>query len=359
MGAPRSLLGKRNKEGMPDPRFFSASGPFQVAELAEIGKARLGDGADPQRVIVDVAPIDMAGPRELSFIDNPRYIDLFGRSKAGACIVHPDRVNAAPPTMNLLVSDSPYLSYARIASSFYPTVDFEPPDTSEGGLIHPSAEIGAGANIATGAVIQRAAKIGDNVRIDSNAVIEPGVVIGDNCHIGALVSVFYCIMANGVRLYSGVRIGEAGFGFAYDETQFLSVPQLGRVVIEDHVEIGANTTVDRGSGPDTIIGAGCRIDNLVQIGHNVRLGRNCILVAQTGIAGSTKLEDAVTVGGQVGIAGHLTVGKGAQIGAQSGVIKDIAPGARVLGTPAIPLRQFMRQEVILGQLARQKRSGDG
>ena len=344
---------------MPDPRFFSASGPFKVAELAEIGNARLADGAESQLVIVDVAPIDTAGPSELSFMDNPRYADLYGQSKAGACVVRPDRVNVAPPTMTLLVSDTPYLSYARIASSFYPTVDAEPHETGVDGPIHPSAEIGAGATIAAGVVIKRAAKIGDNVRIDSNAVIGPGVVVGDNCHIGALASVFYCIMGNGVRLYSGVRIGEAGFGFAHDGTRFLSVPQLGRVLIEDHVEIGANTTIDRGSGPDTVIGAGCRIDNLVQIGHNVRMGRNCILVAQSGISGSTILEDAVTVGGQAGLAGHLTVGKGAQIAAKSGVMKNIAPGARVTGYPSVPARQFMRQIAILGRLAQQKRSTDG
>ena len=344
---------------MPDPRFFSVSGPFNVAELAEIGKARLNEGADAQRVILDVASIDTAGPDELSFIDNPRYIDLYRRSKAAACIVHPDRVSAAPPSMNLLISDAPYLSYARIASSYYPAVDREPDETEENTLVHPSAEIGSGVHVAAGVVIKRAAKIGNNVRIDSNAVIGPGVIIGDDCHIGAMASVFYCIMGNGIRLYSGVRIGEAGFGFAHDGANFLSVPQLGRVLIEDHVEIGANTAIDRGSGPDTIIGAGCRIDNLVQIGHNVRLGRNCIVVAQTGISGSTILEDAVTVGGQGGLAGHLTIGKGAQIGAQSGVMKDVAQGASVIGSPSVPARQFMRQAAILGRLARQKGISDG
>lgn len=339
---------------MPDPRFFSVSGPFNVAELAEIGKARLLDGGDPQRMIRDVAPIDTAGPGELSFIDNPRYGDLFRQSEAGACVVHPDRIDSAPPTMSLLVSDTPYLAYARIAASFYPAVDSDPAEAGEKDLIHPSAEFGSGVSIAPGAVIKRAAKVGANVRIESNAVIGPGVIIGDDCHIGAMASVFYCLMGKGVRLYSGVRIGEAGFGFAHDGTQFVTVPQLGRVVIEDHVEIGANTTIDRGSGPDTVIGAGCRIDNLVQIGHNVRLGRNCIIVAQTGISGSTILEDAVTVGGQAGMAGHVTVGKGAQIGAQSGIISDIDPGARVLGMPAVPARQYMRQMAILGRMARNR-----
>jgi UDP-3-O-[3-hydroxymyristoyl] glucosamine N-acyltransferase len=344
---------------MPDPRFFSVSGPFKIAELAEIGQANLNDGANSELIICDVAPIDAAGPRDLSFLDNPRYADLFRHSKAGACVVQPDRANTAPPTMSLLVSNNPYLSYARIASAFYPTAGSEPPETEDKFFIHPSAEIGSGVSIAVGAVIKRAAKIGDNVRIDSNAVVGPGVIIGDDCHIGAMATVFYCIMGNGVRLYSGARIGEAGFGFSHDGEKFLSVPQLGRVLIGDHVEIGANTTIDRGSGPDTVIGAGCRIDNLVQIGHNVHLGRNCVIVAQAGISGSTILEDAVTLGGQVGLTGHLTVGKGAQIGAQSGVMKNIAPGERVIGTPAVPARQFMRQTTILGRLARGKEIKDG
>lgn len=344
---------------MPDSRFFSVRGPFDVGELAEIGKARLGDGADPKYLIRDVRPIDTAGPSDLSFIDNPRYGELYRQSSAGACVVHPERASVAPPAMNVLVSEEPYLSYARIASAFYPTVGLEVPEQDEMPAIHPSVDIGEGASIAAGVVINKGATIGRNVRVEANAVIGPGVVIGNDCHIGALASVYYCVMGNGVRLYAGVRIGEAGFGFAVDETEFLSVPQLGRVLIEDNVEIGANTTIDRGSGPDTVIGAGCRIDNLVQIGHNVRLGRNCIIVAQTGIAGSTVLEDFVTVGGQVGLAGHLTVGQGARIGAQSGVMKDIAAGESVIGSPAVAARQFMRQSAVLMRLARQKGRNNG
>ena len=344
---------------MPDPRFFSVGGPFTIGDLAEIGIADLSDGADPQLVICDVAPIDCAGPKDLSFIDNPRYVEQFRHSKAGACIVSDDRISIAPPAMSLLVSKAPYLTYARVASAFYPTVDAEPWQARKSDLVHPTAVIGKGTRIAAGAVVREAAEIGENVRIDSNAVIGPGVVIGNDCHIGAMVSVFYCIMGNGVRLYSGVRIGEAGFGFAHDGANFLTVPQLGRVVIEDNVEIGANTTIDRGSGPDTVIGAGCRIDNLVQIGHNVKLGRDCIVVALTGIAGSAVLEDGVTLAGQVGVAGHLTIGAGSQVGAQSGVIKNVEPGSRILGTPSVPARQYMRQMAILGRMAREKGKSDG
>jgi UDP-3-O-[3-hydroxymyristoyl] glucosamine N-acyltransferase len=352
-------LEKRNKEGMPDPRFFSVSGPFNVGKLAEIGVARLNERADSNQLISDVAPIDAARAKDVSFIDNPRYADMFRRSKAGACVVSPDRVSSAPDSMSLLVSETPYLTYARIASAFYPSLGNEQSDIESDELLHPTAEIGAGSTIAPGVIINKAAKIGTNVRIDANAVVGPGVIIGDDCHIGALASVFYCIMGNGVRLYAGVKIGEAGFGFAYDGTRFVTVPQLGRVLIEDNVEIGANSTIDRGSGPDTVVGAGSRIDNLVQIGHNVRLGRNCIIVAQTGISGSTTLEDGVTLGGQVGIAGHLTLGRGAQVAAKSGVMKDVAPGERVGGTPAVPARQFMRQAVVLGRLAQEKGARDG
>jgi UDP-3-O-[3-hydroxymyristoyl] glucosamine N-acyltransferase len=344
---------------MPDPRFFSVSGPFSVAELAEIGEADLGDGADPRLLISDVAPIDDAGPTELSFVDNPRYLEQFRQSSAGACVVSPDRTASAPATMSVLVSETPYLAYAKIASAFYPSVDGEPEPAAERDFVHPTAEIGEGTVIAAGAVVGKGTKIGNNVRIEPNAVIGPGVIIGDDCHIGSLASVNFCIMGKGVRLYAGARIGEAGFGFAFDGARFVTVPQLGRVIIGDYVEIGANTSIDRGSSPDTIIGDGCRIDNLVQIGHNVRLGRNCIIVAQAGIAGSAVLEDGVTVGGQVGVGGHLTVGSGAQIGAQSGVMKNLAPGEKVIGSPAVPGRQFMRQVGILARMAREKGVKDG
>jgi UDP-3-O-[3-hydroxymyristoyl] glucosamine N-acyltransferase len=307
-------------------------------------------------VIRDVGPLDSAGPEDLSFIDNPRYLEIFSVCKAGACVVHPSRIDAAPPDIAVLMSETPYLAYARMARAFYPDGQVSPAVGTQG-TIHPSAHIAEDTHITTGANVAANAEIGHRCTIGPNAVIGPGVKIGNDCHIGANASVAYCLMGDRVRVYAGVRIGEAGFGFATTSDGFFTVPQLGRVVIEDDVEVGANTTIDRGSGPDTVIGAGCRIDNLVQIGHNVRLGRCCVIVAQSGIAGSTVLEDFVAVGGQVAIAGHLTIGQGAQIGGRAGVMKDVPAGVRMLGVPAVPARQFMRQVSLLAKLAQKK--GDG
>lgn len=338
---------------MPDPRFFSVEGPFTVAQLAEIGGASLGTEASPERVIRDIGPLESAGPDDLSFIDNPKYVDAFSSCAAGACVVHPSRVGAGPSGVSLLISETPYLAYARMSHAFYP--DNQAASGFHGqASIDASARIAEDVHIAGGAVIFENVEIGQRSTVGPNAVIGPGVKIGDDCHIGANASVFYCLMGNRVRVFAGVRIGEAGFGFAPSPDGFFTVPQLGRVLIEDDVQIGANTTIDRGSGPDTLIGAGCRIDNLVQIGHNVRLGRCCIIVAQCGISGSTVLEDFVVVGGQVGIAGHLTIGEGANIGAQSGVMKSVPAGARVIGKPAVPARQFMRQASLLARLAQNK-----
>lgn len=343
---------------MPDPRFFHSKGPFSLANLAAVANAEISEGGDPARMFRDVASLDDAGPDDISFLDNPRYLEQFGRSRAGAVIIHPDRAKQAPSGMSLLLTPAPYLAYALIAKTFHPQEEgISGIDSSA--VIHPTAVVGEGCSIGPGAIIEAAAEIGSGTRIGANAVIGAGVVIGEKCTIGALCSVAYCVMGNRVQLYAGARIGEAGFGFAVSNKGFVTVPQLGRVVIEDDVEIGANTTIDRGAGPDTVIGAGCRIDNLVQIGHNVRLGKGCIIVAQTGISGSTVLEDQVVLGGQVGIAGHLTIGRGAQLGAQSGVMNDIPAGERYAGSPAILARQWFRQLAWVRKMSKQKAGADG
>jgi len=344
---------------MPDPRFYDRHGPFTLGEIAEISGATLGAGADDARTVNDIAPLEQATANDLSFIDNPRYNAAFAESRAGACFVDAARVGQAPAGMALLVSKTPYLAYALAAAAFYPDVRAAASAGPEATSVDPAASIGEGTNVAPGAVIGARAEIGRNCDIGPNAVIGPGVVIGADCRVGAGASLAYCILGDRVRLYAGVRIGEPGFGFAVSGTGFLTVPQLGRVMIGDDVEIGANTTIDRGSGPDTVVGAGTRIDNLVQIGHNVRIGRSCIIVAQVGIAGSTVLEDGVVVGGQVGFAGHLNVGTGAQIGAQAGVARDVPAGARLLGTPAMPARRFFRQMAFLERLVNEKVRKDG
>ncbi len=326
---------------MADSRFFTRAGPFRLGELAGIAGAELSAGADPDAEISDVAPLETADRHEISFLDNRRYLEAFASSRAGACVVMPKHADRAPHGMALLITDKPYRGYARIASSLYP----EAPVTQsrhESASVDPAAIVGPGSFIAAGVSIGAAAEIGAACRIEANAVIGDGVVIGDGTHIGANASLSHCIIGRGCEVHAGVCIGNRGFGFAMDPEGFVDVPQLGRVIVEDNVEIGANSTIDRGAGPDTIIGAGCKIDNLVQIGHNVQLGRGCVLVAQSGVAGSTRLEDFVVVAAQAGVTGHLTIGKGAQLAAQSGVMRDVPPGQAVCGSPAMPIREFMR-----------------
>lgn len=342
---------------MPDPRFFKLLGPFTLADLAARTGSSLSDEKYAGRVVKDVAPLDVAASDHLCFFDNKKYLDAFRGTKAGACFVRAEFASFAPEGLACLLHKNPYKAYAIAASAFYPAETFSEyrdPMAS----IHPEVEIGAGCFIEAGAVIEKGVKIGARTRIGAHAVISAGVEIGAESDIGSNAYVSHALIGARVRLYPGVSIGRPGFGFAMDATGFLSVPQLGRVLIGDDVEIGANTTVDRGAGPDTVIGQGTRIDNLVQIGHNVKIGKYCVIVAQTGISGSTEIGDFTMIGGQAGLAGHLKIGSRVKIAAQSGVMRDIPDGAEHMGSPSVPLRQFMKQTALLGKMSAKKAKGD-
>jgi UDP-3-O-[3-hydroxymyristoyl] glucosamine N-acyltransferase len=226
------------------------------------------------------------------------------------------------------------------------------PGVHPSAVIHPDATIDPSTDIGPHAVIGERTEIGPRCRIGPGAVIGAGVILGADCRIGAHASISHAILGQRVYVYPGARLGQEGFGFAITAAGFLSVPQLGRVLIEDDVEIGANSCVDRGAAHDTVIGAGTRLDNLVQIGHNVRLGRCCVVVAQAGISGSAIIEDFVQIGAQAGLVGHITIGAKARIGGQCGVMSDIPPGADVVGSPAMPVREFFRNVAVLRRLAR-------
>jgi len=340
---------------LPDSRFFSSAGPLTLAQIAEIAGFSAPDGADPDRAFEDVAPLDQAEANHVSFLDNRKYLPVFEKSKAGLCIAHPDMAGRAPAGMILLETDRPYRAYARVAAAFYPPVPIAP-GVATSASVDPTAKIGADTGIEAGAVVGANVEIGARCQIGPNAVIAENVQIGDDCRIGACASISHSILGSRITVFPGVRIGQDGFGFHPDPEGHLRVPQLGRVLIHDDVEIGANTTIDRGANGDTIIGAGCMIDNLVQIAHNVELGRGCVLVAQIGISGSTKLGDYVFIAGQAGITGHLTVGSGARIGGQAGVMRNVAPGETVGGSPAVPVIQYHRQTAALARLAKKKGS---
>lgn len=329
-------------------RFFSRSGPYSVAAVAA---AACGTAREVDLILQGVAPLQTAGPTEVSFLDNRRYASALEQTSAGAVIVHPDMQARVPPGAVPILTTEPYAGWARVAALFHPVRPVSPgihrsAIVAEGAIIHPSAEVGPLAVIETGA------EIGPGCRIGPCAVIGSGVVAGRDCRIGAHASLSHAILGARVYIYPGARIGQEGFGFASTTAGFLTVPQLGRVILEDDVEVGANTTIDRGSARDTVIGAGSRLDNLVQIGHNVILGRCCVIVAQVGISGSTVLEDFVSVGGQAAMAGHLQIGRGAQIGAQAGVISDVPSGGAVIGSPAQPRREFFRQVATLRRMAK-------
>ena len=335
---------------MADPRFFIAAGPFTLATLAEISGAQIG-GGDPQATFTNVAPLDEAGAGDVGFLDNRRYADAFAASGAGACVVHPDMAPRAPSGMALLLTDEPYHAYARIARAFYPPRPVEP-GVAPTAAIDPTATIGDGCRVEAGAVVGPGAEVGARCHLGANTMIGSGVVLGDDCVVGPSATIVNSIIGARTVVHTGVRIGQDGFGFALGAADHQKVPQLGRVLIGDDVEIGANTTIDRGTGPDTVIGDGTKIDNLVQIGHNVQLGRGCMVVAQVGISGSTQVGDFVMMGGQAGFTGHLKIGDGARIAAQSGVMRDVAPGAEIGGSPAKPVKEWLRSVAAVDRLAK-------
>jgi UDP-3-O-[3-hydroxymyristoyl] glucosamine N-acyltransferase len=349
---------------MPDSNFFSRRGPFKIREIADFIGARIEDGGKTSDVLIrDIAPLDAAGVDDISFLDNPRYIESFVHTRAGACIVAEKHIAHAPAGVILLISDEPYLSYALLSGMFYQPVETSILNSAKnnpeeykdvgGAFVALSAKIAKSAILEHGCYVKSGAEVGANTVIRTGAIVGRSVKIGESCDIGAYSKLQFCVLGNGIIIHPGVKIGQDGFGFAYSQGgQYIKVPQLGRVIIEDDVEVGANTTIDRGSTPDTVIGQGTKIDNLVQIGHNVKIGRNCIIVAQVGISGSTIVQDGAVIGGQVGIAGHLRIGKGSKIAAKSGVIHDVPPGKSYGGYPAIPVNDWHRQTIALKKLVK-------
>lgn len=338
---------------MADSRFFTRAAPMTLDRIAEIAEGEPAPGTDSTQLITDVAPVETAGPGDLTFYESPRFAKAFAATTASACLVKPEDAGIAPDSVALVYCARPYRAFALVAGAFYP----EPAASGlrgPGAVIDPTAFVHASADIGAYVVVGAGAEVGRGCRIEAHAVIGSGVTLGTETAVGAGCCLSHCRIGARVRLYPGVRIGQDGFGYASGPEGHLKIPQLGRVLIEDDVEIGANTTIDRGSGPDTIIRRGCIIDNLVQIGHNVEIGEGCVIVAQSGVAGSSKLGDHVVVAGQAGISGHLRIGAGAKIAAQAGVMRDVKRGEEVCGAPAIPIRQFWRQQVKLSKLAEGK-----
>jgi len=339
---------------MVDSRFYTNKGPFTLAHLSEVGQCEIYRGS-PSLEIQEVAPLDDAGQGSISLFNNAKYMEALHDTGASACIMDAESAEKAPESLPILVSKNPHRSFALIAAAFYPHVKPVP-------SIHPTAIIDASASLGQGCEIGPYVVIGKNVILGDNVIVRSHVTIGDNCSLGegcvieSHASIEFAMIGRHVHIKSGARIGQSGFGFAIDERGYVPVPQLGRVIIEDFAQVGANTTVDRGSGHDTMVGQGSRIDNLVQLGHNVQLGKGCVIVSQTGISGSTKLGNYVMCGGQVGIAGHLNIGDGAQLAAKCGIQRDVSPKEILMGYPGMPIKEFYRQVATVKKLAKEGRA---
>lgn len=347
---------------MADPVFFSRAAPLALAEVAELAGVPV-PAAAPDLRVENVAPLDEAGPRDLAYMDNTRYADALAATRAGICLVSKRFAGAVPPGTVALVVPDPYRAYAAVLTKLYPEAlrpgsAFGATGQSPGSYVHPSARLEEGVLVDPGAVIGPNAEIGRGTVIGAGAVVGPSVRIGRDCSIGPQATVQHAFLGNRVILHPGVRVGQDGYGYALGKGRHVKVPQIGRVVIQDDVEVGANTTIDRGTTRDTVIGEGTKIDNLVQIAHNVVVGRHCIIVAQVGISGSSTLEDYVVLAGQVGVVGHVRIGQGSQIAGDSNVNSDVPPGSRWGGTPAKPVREWFREMTVLKNLASRRERSD-
>ncbi len=339
---------------MTDDRFFQRAGPFQLGEIAALVGGEMDNRSASDFLVRDVAALESAAAGDISVFSDIKFAGAFAHT--GASVVITDRKLAAHEHNGtwLLLAPNPRLAFAQVGHLFYP------PDKLIEGVqpltpVHPTATVGAGTQVSSGAVIGARAKIGNRCMIGPNAVIGQGVVMGDDCVIGPNCSISHALIGARVTLASNVTIGSAGFSFVPSGKGLLRVPQLGRVVIEDDVEFGANCAVDRGAIGDTVIGAGTMFDNLVHIAHNVKIGHHCLIAGQVGIAGSAVIGPFVMMGGQVGVSDHLTIGAGARLAAKAGVTRDVAPGETVGGYPAIPVKKWHRQTVALKNLVERKK----
>lgn len=342
---------------MADARFYDNQGPFAIGELARGIGAELAEGTDPGLELVDVAGTSDLRPAVLGFLASPRAAEGIDLAAAGAWLTTGRLVTRLGLSGAVILHDNPAAAFAEIAHRFYPRAgrNWASDRTT---AIHSTAKLGEGVQLEFGAVIGPGAVIGDGSHIAAYAVVGRGVSLGRDCYVGAHASVAYTLAGDRVTVFAGARVGTDGFGFVPSVKGLTKVPQLGRVIIQDDVEIGANCTIDRGALGDTIIGEGSKLDNAVHIAHNCVIGRHVVLAGQVGMAGSVTVGDGVFMGGQAGVGDHLTIGAGARLAAKTGVAKDLPGGQAYGGTPARPIMQWRRETVALTRMVKGMRAND-
>ncbi|MEW6644457.1 MAG: UDP-3-O-(3-hydroxymyristoyl)glucosamine N-acyltransferase [Pseudomonadota bacterium] len=343
---------------MTDLTFFAQPAGATLAEIATLTGAQLLDAGRGAQRISGLSPLEGAGPGHLTFCDGKKYAGQLAATHAGACLVSERMEPAVPPHVAVLRVADPYRAFVRVARQFYaeslrPQSSFGNDGIASSAVIHPTAHLEEGVVVDPLAVIGPDVEIGAGTVIGSNAVIGANVKIGRDCSIGMGSSIICALIGNGVIIHPGCRIGQDGYGFVPGPDGHMKIPQTGRVLIQNGVEIGAGTTIDRGAMRDTVIGEGTKIDNLVQIGHNVVIGRHCIVVSQSGIAGSSILGDGVVLAARIGVSDHAVIGDGAQIAARSSVVGEVPPGVKWGGSPAKPIKQFFRELFEVERLGRE------